>query len=63
MAGTRRLLETILSIATLAALFWVARFLLPRAARQDDRFALACALLTLILAGLLWFLVGVPEVF
>jgi hypothetical protein len=55
-------LETILSIATLAAFFWVGRFLLPRAARHDG-FAFVCALLTLILAGLLWFLVGIPEVF
>ena len=59
----RRLLESILSITTLAVFLWVARFLLPRAAGQDDRFALVCALLTLILAGILWFFVGVPEVF
>ena len=61
--GTHRLLDSIVPITTLAAFLWVARFLLPRAARQDERFALVCALLSLVLAGLLWFFVGVPEVF
>jgi hypothetical protein len=41
----------------------VSRFLLPRAVRQDDRFALACALLTLIVAGFLWLFVGGAAVF
>jgi hypothetical protein len=62
-AETRRLLDSILPITTLAAFLWVVRFLLPRAARQEDRFALVCTLLTLILAGLLRFFVGVPEVY
>lgn len=61
--GGRRLLETVLSITTLAGLIWVVRVLLPKAAKQDDRFALLCALLTLILALVVWFLIGVPEVF
>ena len=62
-AETRRLVDSILPITTLAAFLWVVRFLLPRAARQEDRFALVCTLLTVILAGLLWFFVGVPEVY
>ena len=52
-----------LPITTLAALLWVAFFLLPRASRHDDRFALVCALVTLIFAALVWFLAGVPSVF
>ena len=59
---TRRLLETVLSIATLAGLLWVARVLVPRAAREEDRFALACAVAALILAIVLWLLVGVTRV-
>ena len=56
-------MDSILPITTLAAFLWVVRFLLPRAAKEEDRFALVCALLTLILAGLVWFFVGVPEVY
>ena len=52
-----------LPITTLAALLWVALFLLPRASRHDDRFAVVCALVTLVLAGLVWFFMGVLSVF
>jgi hypothetical protein len=54
--------ETVLSITTLAGLIWVVRFLVPKAAKEDDRFALLCALLTLIFAIVLWFLVGAIRV-
>ena len=57
------MVDSILPITTLAAFLWVVRFLLPRAARQEDRFALVCALLTLILAALLWFFAGVSDVY
>ena len=56
------MVDSILPITTLAAFLWVVRFLLPRAARQEDRFALVCALLTLLLAALLWFFAGVSDV-
>jgi hypothetical protein len=56
-------LETVLSITTLAGLIWIVRFLLPRAAREDDRFALLCASLTLLLALIVWFLLGATRVF
>ena len=56
-------METVLSITTLAGLIWVVRFLLPRAAKEDDRFALVCAVLALVLALLVWLLIGVIKVF
>ena len=56
------MLETVLSIATLAGLLWVARVLVPRAAQENDRFALTCAVVALILAIVLWLLVGVTRV-
>ncbi len=51
--------QTVLSTATLAVFIWVVRFLLPRAIRQHDPLALTCAVLTGILALLLWLLTGV----
>ena len=39
-------LDAVLSVATLAGLLWVIRFLLPKAIKEDDRFALVCAILT-----------------
>lgn len=57
------ILETALSVAALAILIWVLRILLPAAARQDDRFAQLCALLTLALALFLWIMFGAPRVY
>ena len=54
--------ETVLSIATLGGFIWVVRPLVPNAVRERDRFALACALLTAVLALLLWLLIGVVRV-
>lgn len=51
-------LETTASIVTLAVLIWAVRTLVPHAARVGDRFALACALLALMAAVFLWFLIG-----
>jgi hypothetical protein len=56
-------MEMALSVTTVAGLIWVARVLLPRAVNQDERFPLVSAVLTLVLAIVLWFLVGVPTVF
>jgi hypothetical protein len=56
-------LESILSITTLAGLIWIVRFLLPKAVKEDDRFALLCAVLTLLFAIVMWFLVGALRVF
>lgn len=52
-------LETVLSIATLGAFIWVVRHLLPKAVRKNDSMALACAVLTAIVALLMWLLIGV----
>ncbi len=52
-------LETVLSIATLGAFIWVVRYLLPRALKEHDSMALACAVLTAIAALLMWLLIGV----
>ncbi len=51
--------QTVLSTAALAVFIWVVGFLLPKALRQHDRLALTCAVLTGILALLLWLLTGV----
>jgi hypothetical protein len=51
--------QTVLSTATLAVFIWVVRFLLPRAIRQHDALALTCAVVTGILALLLWLVIGV----
>ena len=52
-------LETVLSIAMLGAFIWAVRFLLPKAVKQHDPMALTCALLTAVLALLMWLLIGV----
>jgi hypothetical protein len=44
--------------ALLAAAIWVAVFLLPRARRERDWFALLCTVLALIVALLGWLLVA-----
>ena len=54
-------LETVLSIATLGAFIWVVRFLLPKALKERDSMALACAVLSAILALLMWLLIGVST--
>jgi hypothetical protein len=37
------------------------RFLVPKAAREEGRFALICALLTALLCLLVWLFVGVAP--
>ena len=54
-------LETVLSIATLGAFIWVVRFLLPKALKEHDSLALTCAVLSAILALLMWLLIGVST--
>jgi hypothetical protein len=51
--------EAVLSIATLAAFIWVVRFLLPRAAKEDDALAMTSAILATVLALIAWLLIGV----
>lgn len=51
-------LETALSIAMLGAFIWAVRFLLPRAIKEHDALALACAVLFALLALLAWLLFG-----
>jgi len=51
--------ETILSIATLGGFIWVVRSLLPKAVKEREPFAVTCAVLTALLALLVWLLIGV----
>jgi hypothetical protein len=52
-------LETVLSVAMLAMSIWAVRFLLPKAIKEHDPMALLCAVLTAVVALLMWLLVGV----
>lgn len=54
--------DMVLSIATLGGFIWVVRYLLPKAIKEREPFALACALLTAVLALLAWLLIGVVRV-
>jgi hypothetical protein len=54
-------LETVLSVAMLGCFIWTVRFLLPKAIKQHDRMALACVVLTAVLALVLWLLIGVST--
>ncbi len=54
--------ETVLSIATLGGFIWVVRVLLPKAVKEREPFALTCAVLTAILALLVWLLIGVVGI-
>jgi ABC-type Fe3+-siderophore transport system permease subunit len=51
--------ETALSTALLGGFLWAVGFLLPRAARERDRLALASALLTAVFMLVAWLIVGV----
>ena len=55
-------MEAVLSIGTLAVAIWSVRVLLPRAVKEDDPLALGAAVLTLVLAVLLWFFSGYVKV-
>ena len=59
---TCRRMERALPIATLAVTIWVMRFLLPRAAREDNSLALASALISVTIAVWLWFIAGFVRV-
>ena len=52
-------LETVLSVARLGGFMWTVRFPLPKALKEDDPFALTRAVLTTVLALLMWLLTGV----
>jgi uncharacterized membrane protein len=43
----------------LGGFIWTVRFLLPKAVRERDPFALTCAVLTAVLALIAWLLIGV----
>ena len=55
-------METILSVTTFAAVIWTAWFLLPRAARQEDRFTLLCTAVSVLLTLVLWLALGAIRV-
>jgi hypothetical protein len=54
-----RLLETAIQILALGAAIWVFAFQLPRARREQDRFAVICSVLTGLLALIAWLFIGV----
>lgn len=65
-AGSKRrgrpmTLEAVLSVAMLGCFIWVVRYLLPKAIKQHDRMAVACVVLTAVLALVLWLLIGVST--
>ncbi len=51
--------QTALSVLMLAAVFWVLMFLLPKARRDHDRFAIVCSVLTALVALVGWLFLGV----
>ena len=51
--------ETAVSVAMLTGFIWAAQVLVPRALRAGDPIAIASAVLTAVLALLMWLLVGV----
>ena len=53
-------MDALFSLVLLAGLIWVLRYLLPKARRERDPFALACAIVAALvaLAGWLWIGVG-----
>ena len=53
-----RLLETAIQIVALGAALWVFAYQLPRARREQDRFAVICSVLTGLLALFAWLLLG-----
>jgi hypothetical protein len=55
-------LETAFSVAMLGCFIWAVRFLLPRAVREHDVLALTCAVLTALLALVMWLLIGVRVI-
>ena len=59
MRGAAMVFETVWSIAMLAGFIWAVRFLIPRAVATRDPLAIACAVVTALLALLGWLLIGV----
>ena len=54
--------ETTASILALGAFIWTVRFVIPRAFREQDVLAIACALSMSVLALGLWLLIGVRAI-
>jgi hypothetical protein len=52
-------LETVLSIAMLGGFIWAICFLLPRSLKQHDPLAFTCAMMTALVAFLLWLVIAV----
>lgn len=51
--------EAVLSVAALGGFLWTLRYLVPKALKERDRFAVGSALLTAALALFTWLLIGV----
>jgi len=52
-------MQTGLSAVMLGAVVWALAYLLPKARREHDTFAIVCSLLTAVVALLGWLLVGI----
>jgi hypothetical protein len=52
-------IDAVVSTAMLAVVLWSLRFLLPKAIKEHDYFALFCAVLTAALALVAWLLTAV----
>ncbi len=52
-------IEKVLSVLALAGAIWAARFLLPKAVREHDRFGEIVALLTAVGGLLTWLFLGI----
>lgn len=51
--------ELALSVSSLGAFLWVLLYQVPRARRRDEGFAIACSLLTGLIALLVWLFIGI----
>jgi hypothetical protein len=51
--------ENVISIVMLGGSIWVLLFLLPKARREHDTFAIICSLLTALVGLIGWLFIGV----
>ena len=54
-------LESAVSIEMLGAFIWGVVFLLPKAKREHDRFAVICSLFVALIALVGWLLIGIAT--
>ncbi len=54
-----KLFEAGLSVVSLAGFIWVTAYLVPKARREQDTFALVCSLITALVALIGFFVFGI----